>query len=135
MPSWLTCRFFVAQPFDGEVAWELTKSLALTPGPVLLLLIFAYSIGVQAFSEDGEGSSASAAWLEERAERSRNRRKERLRDLATRIQPLEGWFGWELVDKKSGNPTVDAYVFLAIAAALQVAFVLTLTAPLRSMIP
>jgi hypothetical protein len=144
-------------PFDADVAWGLFQSMALTPGPVILLLLVAYSIGVQAFSEETEESdeqaersrkrrqeqledlsddtAESGVWLAEQAERSRKRRQERLRDLSERIQPLEGWFGWELVDKKSGNPTIDAYVFLAIAAALQIAFVLALTAPVRDLVP
>jgi hypothetical protein len=144
-------------PFDADVAWGLFQSMALTPGPVILLLLVAYSVGVQAFSEETEESdeqaersrkrrqeqledlsddtAESGVWLAEQAERSRKRRQERLRDLSERIQPLEGWFGWELVDKKSGNPTIDAYVFLAIAAALQIAFVLALTAPVRDLVP
>ena len=163
--------------FDLDVALEMAGSLALTPGPVLLLCILAFSIGEQAFgSEDlessnrpisssntggssgdvgseegrlainnldtGGGSSSTAdeptsgdsgggeGWLERLAARSRERRLARLRDLASRLAPVEGWTGWKLVSEE-GLPTLDAFVFLAIAVAAQIFALDALFAPVR----
>ena len=56
--------------------------------------------------------------MERRAEKSRQRRLEQQRSLANQLKPLEGWFGWTLVDDE-GLPTVNAYVFLALAVVVQ----------------
>ena len=121
------CTAELPCPFDGNVAWELFSKMALTPGPVLLLLVFAYSVGVQAFGAEDGSNPDEDSWLVKQAERSRARRQERLRDLSARIKPVQDWFGWNLVDEKSGNPTVDAYVFLALAVAVQIAAVYALS--------
>ena len=153
-------------PFDSDVAWEMLKSLALTPGPILLLMILAYSIGVQAFgSEDvddarplaprtsppptsgaevrsssltdgvvggdeGGGVGDESNWLAKQAERSKARRIERLRDLAKRIQPVQEITGWQLIST-DGLPTLDAWVFLALAIIAQLVVADALFQPIR----
>ena len=99
-----------------EVDGELIKSLIFTPGPVILLVAFAYSVGSQAFAD--EDDEEWIAKLERRAEKSRERRLERQRNLASQLKPVEQWFGWTLVDDE-GLPTTDAYVFLAAAVGAQ----------------
>lgn len=115
-------------PIDEAIAWEFLSKMALTPGPVILLVVLAYSVGVSSFAAEGEQNDS---WLLKQAERSRERRQERLRDLGRRVEPVQAWFGWPLVDAKSGEPTSTAYIFLACAAAFQLWLVLVLTAPIR----
>lgn len=58
------------------------------------------------------------AQLEERAERSRQRRNESVRGFAARLQPLQDTFGWQLIDGE-GMPTADAWVFGFVALISQ----------------
>ena len=104
---------------DGDVV----QSLILTPGPIILLAGFAYALGTQAFAaEDDE------AWLEKlerQAERSREKRLARQRDLASRLAPLQELLGWPLVSA-DGLPTSDAYTFVAAAVVTQLLLALAL---------
>jgi hypothetical protein len=111
---------------DGD-ADVRRRAAGLSPGPTLLLLAFAYTLGTRAFSSDDD------AWverLERQAERSRRRRIERLEDLGRRLAPLQDAFGWKFV-ASNGQPTRDAYLFLALAAAVQIALVTALAAPIQ----
>ena len=104
-----------------ELDGDLAKRLLLTPGPVVLLLAFAYSVGVAAFETEDEDWYEK---LEKRAERSRQRRREQQLDLARRLEPLQQTFGWSLVREEDGMPTLDAYVFLTVAVSAQLALAL-----------
>ena len=108
-----------------EVDAQFLRSLALTPGPVLLLVAFAYSVGVAAYSAETDDD-----WLERQAERSRARRLKRQREFGAALQPLQQWTGWTLVTG-DGTPTSDAYVFLAVAVAAQLTLAASLAAPLQ----
>lgn len=105
-----------------ELDGDLARRLLLTPGPVVLLAAFAFSIGTAAFETEDEDWYEK---LEERAERSRQRRRERQLDLARRLEPLQQTFGWSLVREDDGMPTLDAYVFLAVAVSAQLALALS----------
>lgn len=114
------------EPCDLDAA-DVLRSLLLVPLP-LLLAGFAVAAGRSAYvSEDDD---AFLARLEKQAERSRERRLARQRDLASRIAPLQEWFGWSLVTG-DGLPTGDAYVALAVAVLAQVALAFALAAPLN----
>ena len=111
---------------DSATALDFLGSLALTPGPVLLLCILAYSVGVQAFADEEPGTerldspaeNASPEWLVRQAASSRARRLERLRDLGRRLRPVQDWTGWQLV-AKDDLPRLDAWAFLGVAIAAQ----------------
>lgn len=116
-----------------DIDGDLVKRLALTPGPVLLLAAFAYSVGVRAFADEDSERNIDGEWtarLERRAERSRSRRVAALRELARQLEPVQDAFGWRLV-AADGQPTANAFVFVAVAAVVQVALAFALTAPLR----
>ena len=106
-------------------AGDIVDSFILTPGPVILLAAFAYTVGVQAFEMEDATEDERLEQLAKRAEKSRQRRIERQKDLAARLEPLEAAFGWRLVSPE-GLPTTDAYVFLAVAILAQLAFAISL---------
>ena len=93
---------------------------------MILVAAFAYAVGTQAFADEEEYFEQ----LEKRAARSRERRLERQRDLASRLAPVEQAFGWSLVDA-NGLPTSKAYAFLGAAVLAQLAIAAALAAPLR----
>ena len=64
-------------------------------------------------------------WLKQQAERSRARRQRSLRDFAARLRPVEDITGWSLATE-DGMPKVDAFVFLAVVGAIQIALLSTL---------
>lgn len=104
---------------------DLLRRLALAPAP-LLLVAFAYAAGTRAAASDDDW----VAQLEQRAERSRARRVVALRDLGSRLEPVQAAFGWELVDAK-GLPTANAYAFLVLAVVTQLALAAALVNPLQ----
>jgi hypothetical protein len=130
----------------GAYAWEQLGSLALSPGAVLLYAILAYSIGFEA-SKDVDIMAAEQcddkdivkrgeqpeqqqevkrserrplSPLQQQAERSQERKRAALRDLASQLRPVQDVTGWQLEDDE-GLPRMDAYVFIALAAAVQLA--------------
>lgn len=117
------------EPCDLQA--DVLRQLLLVPLP-FLLAGFAYVLGTQAFGTDDDNG-----WLERverQAERSRQRRLARQRDLAARLLPLQRATGWSLVTE-DGRPTQDAYVFLALAVVMQVGLAFALAEPLRDVLP
>jgi len=77
-------------------------------------LVSAEQASVRADAGDGND------WLKQQAERSRERRQRSLRDFAARLRPVEDITGWSLATN-DGMPKVDAFVFLVVAGAIQIA--------------
>ena len=99
-------------PCDFDVLAFLS-SLVLSPAGIALVVLLSYSAGGAA--ADGQ----TMASLEQRSQVSRQRRDDQLRAFAERLRPLQSPpFGWRVIDD-DGFPTLDAWVFLAIAAMSQ----------------
>ena len=52
-------------------------------------------------------------------------------DIPMDAVPLQAIFGWSLIDEQTEQPTLDAWVFLGLAVALQLGLLFAVTEPLR----
>ena len=123
-----TCTYDAPCELDGG---DFLRSLALSPGGVVLLAAFAYTVGQRSFESEDDGWTER---LERRAARSRERRIERQRDFARRLEPLQQLLGWPLVTE-GGMPTAEAYYFLAAAVLLQLTLAAAVTSSIREALP
>lgn len=114
-----------------DIDGGLLRSLALTPGPVILLAAFALSVGNQAFASEEMTETDWEERLQRQAERSRKRRLDRQRLFAQQLEPIQAILGLNLVSAEDGLPTSDAYVFLAVAVGVQIAIASAVVAPLQ----
>ena len=105
--------------FDFGAGLELFGLAAFTA----FLVVVAASAGSATYTEaeaqqEEAETAAEDGFLVEQAARSRQRKDDRLRDLAARLQPLVETTGLPLVDG-DGMPTSDAYVFVVVVVAAQ----------------